>query len=55
MGDISLQQAKCFANWYSEQGEQDADVWFSESQLQVPLTKSVKVDKENNIVYIEVE
>lgn len=33
---LTLAQAKTLASWYEGQGEQDADVWFTERGVKTP-------------------
>jgi hypothetical protein len=45
---LTLEQAKCFAEWYEGQGEQD-ESWFEEQNIPAPMSdvsggKYMKVD-----------
>lgn len=42
--NITLAQAKALAHWYEGQGEQNADDWLSEHQLQAPLVDVSRED-----------
>ena len=53
-GDLSFEQAKCFAEWFNGQGEQDAVYWFEERYLDTPNVLSVREDENSQTVSIEV-
>lgn len=48
--NLTWEQAKCLAKWYEGQGEQDADVWFSEQQIKTPITKKINFYDEELVV-----
>lgn len=41
--NLTLKQAETLANWYSAQGEQQAEVWFDINEVKVPLANGYKV------------
>lgn len=55
--NISLKQAKLFADWYEGQGEQDADIWFDIHGEETPMVDVqrknwLEVDKDAQTVTI---
>ena len=42
--NLTMKQAKELANWYEGQGEQDAQVWFEEKEVDVPTVDVHKKD-----------
>lgn len=49
--NLSPDQAKVFAEWYSGQGEQNAYEWFENHSVETPLVvKITKDDKENVVI-----
>ncbi len=49
--NLTWEQAKCLAKWYEGQGEQDADVWFSEQQIKTPMVQTIESYKDLIIVH----
>lgn len=42
--NLTVEQARIFAEWYSGQGEQDAIVWFEEANdVETPMTERYRV------------
>lgn len=53
--NLSMEQAKQFATWYENQGEQDADVWFEISKIETPwvdYSKGQIIDEKNETITI---
>ena len=61
MEKMTLEQAKMFAEWYENQGEQDAYEWFDLNGLRAPMTDVqhkngfMEVRGEDVIVYCQEE
>lgn len=53
--NLTEKQAKVFAEWYSGQGEQDADVWFEAQEIETPMTDDTKTSVKNKTVNIYTE
>ena len=55
--NLSLQDAKIFAEWYEGQGEQNADIWFDVNDSSAPLVdvqgKGIEVKDDEVIVYLK--
>ena len=41
--NLTKKQAKTLAEWYSGQGEQDADTWFDTCGIPTPMSDDIKV------------
>lgn len=51
ISNITVEQARQFASWYWEQGEQDADVWFEINEVPTPMvTRTFEQGDEVHIV-----
>lgn len=47
--NLSMEQAKVFADYFEGQGEQDCIIWFDENKIESPITdvhKSIIVNQE---------
>ena len=55
--DLTMEQAKTLASWYSGQGEQDCAIWFDTGDIPVPYVDDVKtkIDEETETVVIHCE
>ena len=44
--NLTIEQARVLADWYEGQGEQDAQVWFEENDVETPFVEDVveKID-----------
>lgn len=53
---LTKKQAEILAEWYEGQGEQDADVWFEENEVETPMTNVQReggykeVDENGNVI-----
>jgi hypothetical protein len=48
--NLTDEQASELASWYSNQGEQDADVWFDIANVETPITDTITKDGDDVIV-----
>lgn len=48
-GFASKKDAKVFADWFCDQGEQDAFTWFEVENCPLYTTKSIKKDNDGNV------
>tara|TARA_R110000765_G_scaffold338826_1_gene429016 strand:- start:960 stop:1154 length:195 start_codon:yes stop_codon:yes gene_type:complete len=56
--DLTMEQAKTLASWYSGQGEQDCAIWFeANGDIPVPYVddRKTKIDEESETVYVYIE
>jgi len=55
LNGMTMKQARLFAEWYGEQGEQDADAYFDAQYQSAPYTTGpADVDFDEEIVTLQV-
>ena len=43
--NLTAQQARTLAEWFSGQGEQDAEIWFEANEVESPLAHKITTDE----------